>query len=67
MYGKVFEALAEEDYVFMDDREEDEEFPKFGGPDADYDEVRNLLVDSLSVNMVTILLLTGFCVLLLLV
>ncbi|GFS23075.1 DnaJ-like protein subfamily C member 21 [Elysia marginata] len=39
VYEKVFETLAAEDYVFMDDREEDEEFPKFGGPDADYDEV----------------------------
>lgn len=39
VYGKVFETLAEEDYVFMDDREEKDEFPKFGGPDDDYDEI----------------------------
>ncbi|XP_059151673.1 dnaJ homolog subfamily C member 21-like [Physella acuta] len=39
VYGKVFEKLAEEDYVFMPDRKKDEEFPKFGGPEADYDEI----------------------------
>ncbi|GFO47962.1 Dnaj-like protein subfamily c member 21 [Plakobranchus ocellatus] len=38
VYGKVFETLSEEDYVFMPDREENDDFPKFGGPDADYDE-----------------------------
>ncbi|RUS90565.1 hypothetical protein EGW08_001653 [Elysia chlorotica] len=39
VYGKVFETLAEEDYVFMDEQKETEEFPKFGGVDADYDEI----------------------------
>ncbi|CAL1526897.1 unnamed protein product [Lymnaea stagnalis] len=39
VYGKVFEMLAEEDYVFMPDRKKDEEFPKFGGPESDYDEI----------------------------
>ena len=44
MFSKVFETLAEEDYVFMDDRDEEDEFPKFGGPDADYEEVENSFI-----------------------
>ncbi|KAH9488825.1 DnaJ sub C member 21 [Bulinus truncatus] len=39
VYRKVFETLAEEDYVFMPDRKKDEEFPKFGDSDSDYDEI----------------------------
>lgn len=36
----MFESLAEEDYAFMPERNIDEEFPKFGDSQSDYDEVR---------------------------
>ncbi|CAG5130248.1 unnamed protein product [Candidula unifasciata] len=39
VYSKVFESLAEEDYAFMPERKADEEFPKFGNSQSDYDEV----------------------------
>lgn len=39
MYRDVFKTLAEEDYVFMDDKDSDNEFPTFGDSQSDYEEV----------------------------
>lgn len=39
VYRGVFNTLSEEDYVFMDDKESDYEFPEFGTSQTDYEEV----------------------------
>ena len=39
VYKDVFENLAQEDYVFMPDMTEDDEFPTFGNSQSDYEEV----------------------------
>ncbi|PVD23880.1 hypothetical protein C0Q70_17154 [Pomacea canaliculata] len=38
VYRDVFKTLAEEDYVFMDDKDSDNEFPTFGDSQSDYEE-----------------------------
>lgn len=47
VYRDVFKTLAEEDYLFMDDKDSDNEFPTFGDSQSDYEEVssfRRILV-----------------------
>lgn len=39
VYEKVFKTIAEQDYVFMDDKESDQDFPVFGNSTSDYEEV----------------------------
>ena len=41
VYRKVFETIAEEDYKFMDDVDDDFEIPSFGSSDSNYQEVSN--------------------------
>ncbi|KAJ8306389.1 hypothetical protein KUTeg_016934 [Tegillarca granosa] len=38
VYEKVFKTIAEQDYVFLDDKESDHEFPVFGNSTSDYEE-----------------------------
>lgn len=39
VYKVVFELLAEEDYEFLDDKESDQEIPRFGRSDSPYETV----------------------------
>lgn len=39
VYKVVFELLAEEDYEFLDDKETDQEIPRFGRSDSPYETV----------------------------
>lgn len=39
VYKEVFRVIAEEDYTFMDDKEEDNEHPEFGDSQSSYEEV----------------------------
>ncbi|XP_070194887.1 dnaJ homolog subfamily C member 21-like isoform X2 [Littorina saxatilis] len=39
VYREIFKKLAAEDYEFMDDKDSDHEFPEFGTPESDYEEV----------------------------
>jgi hypothetical protein len=41
VYKEVFRVIAEEDYTFMDDKEEDNEHPEFGDSQSSYEEVRH--------------------------
>ena len=39
VYKEVFRVIAEEDYTFMDDKEENNEHPEFGDSQSSYEEV----------------------------
>ncbi|XP_041358762.1 dnaJ homolog subfamily C member 21-like [Gigantopelta aegis] len=39
VYSKVFKTLADEDYVFMDDKDTDDEMPEFGNSQSSYEDV----------------------------
>jgi len=39
VYKEVFRVIAEEDYTFMDNKEEDDKHPEFGDSQSSYEEV----------------------------